>query len=323
MDEDKDVPSADHDSPWKEALEVYFEPFMALLFPSVHAQVDWAQPVEFLDKELQALDGDAEQGRQYVDKLVKVRALSGVETWVVVHVEVQGTPDGSFAERMYRYYARLRDKFSMPVLSLAVLADAKPTFRPSEYVDDFWGCSVSFRFPVCKLLDWLERWDELEDSRNVFAPIVMAQIREKTERTLGRRKLWKFQLLKQLYELGYNREDINQLYRLIDWMMRLPEPDEERIYQQIEKIRESKHMPYVTTAERIQHKRGLQQGLEKGLQTGHRQGEVDMLMRLVELKFGSEAVKRYAPLAADANEDQLRQWAEGILTADSAAALFS
>ncbi|SIT71378.1 hypothetical protein SAMN05216526_1543 [Ectothiorhodosinus mongolicus] len=68
MDEDKDVPSADHDSPWKEALEVYFEPFMALLFPSVHAQVDWAQPVEFLDKELQALDGDAEQGRQYVDK---------------------------------------------------------------------------------------------------------------------------------------------------------------------------------------------------------------------------------------------------------------
>ncbi|SIT71373.1 hypothetical protein SAMN05216526_1542 [Ectothiorhodosinus mongolicus] len=114
-------------------------------------------------------------------------------------------------------------------------------------------------------------------------------------------------------------------------MMRLPEPDEERIYQQIEKIRESKHMPYVTTAERIQHKRGLQQGLEKGheqglekgLQTGHRQGEVDMLMRLVELKFGSEAVKRYAPLAADANEDQLRQWAEGILTADSAAALFS
>ena len=85
-------------------------------------------------------------------------------------------------------------------------------------------------------------------------------------------------------------------------------------------------MPYVTTAERVERELGLQeglkQGIEQGLQKGLRQGEVDMLMRLVELKFGADAVKRYAPLVAEANEEQLRQWAEGILTADSAAALF-
>ncbi|SIT71382.1 hypothetical protein SAMN05216526_1544 [Ectothiorhodosinus mongolicus] len=322
MDEDKDVPSADHDSPWKEALEVYFEPFLALLFPSVHAQVDWAQPVEFLDKELQALDGDAEQGRQYVDKLVKVRALSGFDAWVVVHVEVQGSPDSSFARRMHRYYARLEDKFSIPVVSLAVLADDRPSFRPSKYENELWGCSVSFRFPVRKLLDWLDKWDELEASRNVFAPIVMAQIREKTERTLERRKFWKFKLLKRLYELGYNREDINQLYRLIDWMMRLPEPDEERIYQEIKTIREQKLMPYVTTAERVERELGLQEGLKQGLQKGHRQGEVDMLMRQVTLKFGEATAEEYNGVIASADEEQLRQWAEGILTADSAKTLF-
>ena len=36
---------------WKEALELYFEPAMALLMPALHALVDWSEPVVFLDKE--------------------------------------------------------------------------------------------------------------------------------------------------------------------------------------------------------------------------------------------------------------------------------
>ncbi len=32
--------TTDYDSPWKEALDAYFEPFLALLFPEVHRQID-------------------------------------------------------------------------------------------------------------------------------------------------------------------------------------------------------------------------------------------------------------------------------------------
>lgn len=32
--------TADYDSPWKEALDAYFEPFLALLFPPIHSQLD-------------------------------------------------------------------------------------------------------------------------------------------------------------------------------------------------------------------------------------------------------------------------------------------
>ncbi len=32
--------SADYDSPWKEALDFYFESFLALLFPTIHEQID-------------------------------------------------------------------------------------------------------------------------------------------------------------------------------------------------------------------------------------------------------------------------------------------
>ncbi len=36
------------------------------------------------------------------------------------------------------------------------------------------------------------------------------------------RKRWKLYLTKRLYELGYRREDIINLFRFIDWVMRLP-----------------------------------------------------------------------------------------------------
>ncbi len=45
--------SADYDSPWKKALDDYFEAFLALLFPVVHGQIDWSRGYESLDKEFQ------------------------------------------------------------------------------------------------------------------------------------------------------------------------------------------------------------------------------------------------------------------------------
>ncbi|WP_299316811.1 hypothetical protein [uncultured Halomonas sp.] len=37
----------DHDSPWKDALESYFEEFTQLLFPAIHAGVDWSRGYTF------------------------------------------------------------------------------------------------------------------------------------------------------------------------------------------------------------------------------------------------------------------------------------
>ena len=94
----------DYDSPWKEALERYFPEFLALLYPSIHAEIDWTRGPAFLDKELQQVVRDAELGRRYADKLAKVYTRDGTETWVLIHVEVQGEPEARFAERMYVYH---------------------------------------------------------------------------------------------------------------------------------------------------------------------------------------------------------------------------
>ena len=42
----------DYDTPWKEAIERHFADFLLFFFPSIHAQVDWSQPVSFLDQTL-------------------------------------------------------------------------------------------------------------------------------------------------------------------------------------------------------------------------------------------------------------------------------
>ncbi len=71
------IPRDDYDTPWKGSLDEYFDEFLALFLPHVYAEIDWSRPVEFLDKELQQVALEAETGRRYADKLVKVWKKNG------------------------------------------------------------------------------------------------------------------------------------------------------------------------------------------------------------------------------------------------------
>ena len=77
------------DSPWKDAIERYFEDFILFFFPQAHGQISWSRGYEFLDKELQQVVRDAELGLRLADKLVKIWRTGGEEAWVLIHVEVQ------------------------------------------------------------------------------------------------------------------------------------------------------------------------------------------------------------------------------------------
>ncbi len=56
--------ATDYDSPWKEALDRYFEQCMAFFFPQAHAEIDWTRGYEMLDKELQPIVRQSKQGRR-------------------------------------------------------------------------------------------------------------------------------------------------------------------------------------------------------------------------------------------------------------------
>src|SRR4051812_29881856 len=216
--------SEEFDSPWKEALDHAFEPFLALLFPHAHADIDWSRGYELMDKELRQAIPEAEVGPRVVDFLAKVWRKYGREEWVLVHVEVQSQYDAGFAERMFVYNRRIFDRFGRSVVSFAVLADERPSWRPSEFGYNLWGCELRFRFPMVKLLDLASRRDELEASSNLFASVVVAHLdTQATRKDPARRKEFKFELVRRLYDRNVPKEQIRQLFKVIDWMMKLPD----------------------------------------------------------------------------------------------------
>ena len=205
------------DSPWKDILEAYFQDFMLFFFPQIHEDIDWSRGYDFLDQELRQVVRDAELGTRLTDKLVKVWKLSGEESWVLAHIEIQSQEERNFSDRMFVYFYRLRDKYNQKIASLAILGDERETWRPQPFQQSLWGCEVSFRFPTIKLLDYGSRWAELEASRNPFAIAVMTHLKTKeTRQDAQARKDWKFRLTRRLYELGYERQDILNLFRFID-----------------------------------------------------------------------------------------------------------
>ncbi|MEM7134880.1 MAG: hypothetical protein AAF702_51960 [Chloroflexota bacterium] len=126
----------DYDGAWKEALDIYFDQFMAFFFPEAHAKIDWGFSYEHLDKELQQVTRDADLGKQRVDKLIKVWLNAETEVWVLVHVEVQTQHEIEFAERMYVYNYRLYDRFHRRVASMAILGDMREKWKPTKFSYD-------------------------------------------------------------------------------------------------------------------------------------------------------------------------------------------
>ncbi len=306
--------SDDYDGAWKEALEEYFAEFTALLFPAIHAEIDWTRGYKFLDKELQQISPESEIGQRRADALVRVWRKDGTEAWVLIHVEVQSQKDPTFAERMYVYNYRIFDRYHRRVASLAVLGDEQVDWRPSHFEQELWGCRTVFEFPVVKLADYRERWEELESSENPFATAVMAHL--KTQETKGseeERKRWKFALIRRLYERGYSKDDVRKLFRFIDWLMRLPETAEQEIWQRVKEYEEVVQMPYVTSVERI----GFKRGLHEGQMLGMREGLLDGIDLGLELRFGSRGMELLPHLRRIQDLDTLRQVKELLRVRDT------
>jgi len=270
------ITSASYDEPWKSALEQYFEAFLAFFFAEAHAEINWQRGYEPLDQEFQQIVRDAEVGKRFVDKLVKVWLRDGEETWLLLHIEVQSQTDADFAKRMYSYHYRIFDRYDREVVSLAVLGDGQKGWRPHEYSYERWGCRMSLEFPIIKLLDYESQWESLEASMNPFAVVVMAHLRTlATTQDPNGRLRWKLQLIRGLYERGYSQQDVLELFRLLDWMMGLPKDLQLEFQNAVIQLEEEKKMPYRTSFEQV--------GYDKGQQ----EASVRIISSILKTRFGA------------------------------------
>src|SRR4051794_25708925 len=128
-----------HDALFKTLLTEFFMDFLALFCPEIAAYVE-PGTLEFLDKE--TFFRLLPKGRRDVDLIAKLR-VRGAESFVVVPLEARASSEKDFVRRMFFLFARLQEKFGLPVYPIGLFSFDKPLRpEPDVYGVKFPGLDV-------------------------------------------------------------------------------------------------------------------------------------------------------------------------------------
>ena len=151
---------------------------------------------------------------------------------------------------MFIYNYRAFDLYHKPVISLAILGDESRSWRPDFYQYGLGGSQVRVDFLMVKLLDY--QWEDLEQSENIWAIIVMAHLKTKvTNNNLREREQWKWNLVRGLYQRGLTKFEIINLGKFIDKMMTLPPQLQLNFKTKLSQYEEENKMPFLSTIEEM------------------------------------------------------------------------
>jgi len=324
------------DKLWKDAVENLFPSFLLFFAADLYKEIDLDRGYDFLDQELSQIALEAEEGRRYVDKLVKLYLLDGEEEWFLIHIEIQGYYEKDFPQRVFTYFYRIYDRFKRYPVSLVIFTDPRKGFKPDTHRIDRYGCELIFKYRAYKILEYNE--EELEASTNPFALAVLAwklALQAKNDASLlgflDEEKIFSFKrkLIRLMFERGYGRNVIISLFRFIDGALYVTDASRKAlIYRELSSLQEEKKMPYLSSIEREAMEKGfkdgkqqgIQQGIQQGMQQGMQQGIREGLLKAIELglelRFGEEGLKIYPKIKKIEEIDILETITEAIMTGE-------
>ena len=139
----------------------------------------------------------------------------------------------------------------------------------------------------------------LEANPNPFALVVMAHLEAQESKDGATRNGWKLHLVRLLYGRGYTRQQILEIFRVLDWILQLPRDLELEFTRELMAFEEQAKMPYIITSiQRI----------------GRQEGEAAMLLRQIARKFGPPTAPVRERIER-ADSETLLAWSDRILTA--------
>lgn len=307
------TPPARYDLPWKAALTHAFRAFMAFFFGELCVQIDWSKRPRFRDKELAGIRlGDAPDA-MVADKLVEVSLRDGRVQWVLVHIEVQAQRDTLLARRVLDYNYRIFKQYKQPVASLVLLADDDPNWRPNAFHNQLLGTKMGISFTTAKLLDYASR-NDLESSQNPFALVTLAHLRTQQARhDPDQLYAAKWHLTKLLYQHRWSKARIITMFKVINWMMALPDTQQKHFWQAAAQLKKERKMTdpmkWITPLEEM----FIGEGMQKGAAA--------ILERQLTRRFGPVSKTTQKKLAK-ASLAQLTDWSDAVLDATSLTQVF-
>jgi len=145
--------------------------------------------------------------------------------------------------------------------------------------------------------------------------VVLAHLQARVTRDdPAQRRAWKFRLVRGLYERKLTKADVLEFFRVIDWILDLPEDLQEQFREDIHRYEEEKKMPYISSLERM----ALKEGREEGRESGLRDGLLEWIAAALD-RFGQPGRKLLAKArrVKDVNElRRLSQFAQAAKTLD-------
>ncbi len=274
----------DSDNPWKVIVDEMLVECVQFTRPKLFEMIDWERGYLSLNADLPRLRPKGKTHVLRVDKLIRVYLKNGSMRLLYIHIEIQGYRERYFSRRMLFYSVRIFETYGSFPLSLAILIDPSPNWRPDKFETGIDDCKLQFEYPTLKLLDYANRRVELEASDNLFAAILLAQLDAmETKGKPEERIVRKTALMKSLLRRGIESERIRRLLHFLDWLLILPSELEEEWYNEMDNYSKEKKMPLRDIFEIMGEKRGI------------RLGEINrskaFLSDIFEANFGKDGVK--------------------------------
>jgi hypothetical protein len=114
--------SIDHDRLFKELISTFFIEFIELFFPQVIDYLD-INSFTLLDKEVFT---DVTEGEKHEADLIAKVKFRGKPSFFLIHIEAESSSRANFNRRIFRYFARLHEKFNLPIYPIVIFSYNSP-----------------------------------------------------------------------------------------------------------------------------------------------------------------------------------------------------
>lgn len=256
-----------HDVYFKQLLNNLFPDFIALFFPQMLAYLDLSS-VTPVDKELL---GNLDREQTNLADLVMKAKFKHSEAFFLVHIETQAQHQPDFSRRLFQYFAKLYDKYGLPVYPIVLFSFDQP-FKEQPACHEV-------QFPDLHVLKFNYRSIQLnrmcwKDYLGILNPVAAA-LMTRMKMSATERARVKLECLALLNKANRDHNTNKLVSRFIDIYLRLT-PAEAKEYMQLRdklepEVKEAV-MEIETSWEIKGRKQGLQEGLVLGLEQGREQG---------------------------------------------------